>query len=60
MRVLVVEDDEDLARQLRECLVDAGYVIDVAPDGEEGHYLGANEPYDAGDRRDHGARALAA
>jgi two-component system OmpR family response regulator len=47
MRVLVVEDDSDLARQLSECLVDAGYVIDVAPDGEEGHYLGANEPYDA-------------
>ena len=47
MRVLVVEDDDDLARQLRDCLVDAGYVIDVAPDGEEGHYLGANEPYDA-------------
>jgi two-component system OmpR family response regulator len=47
MRVLVVEDDSDLARQLCECLVDAGYVTDVAPDGEEGHYLGANEPYDA-------------
>jgi two-component system OmpR family response regulator len=47
MRVLVVEDDGDLARQLRDCLVDAGYVIDVASDGEEGHYLGANEPYDA-------------
>src|SRR5918996_4374920 len=47
MRVLVVEDDDDLARQLRDCLIDAGYVIDVAPDGEEGHYLGANEPYDA-------------
>jgi two-component system, OmpR family, response regulator len=47
MRVLVVEDDDDLARQLRDCLVDAGYVIDVALDGEEGHWLGANEPYDA-------------
>ncbi len=47
MRVLVVEDDDDLARQLRDCLIDAGYVIDVAPDGEEGHWLGANEPYDA-------------
>ena len=47
MRVLVVEDDDDLARQLRDCLVDAGYVIDVAPDGEEGHYLGDTEPYDA-------------
>ena len=46
MRVLVVEDDVDLARQLKECLSDAGYAVDL-PDGEEGHYLGANEPYDA-------------
>ena len=41
MRVLLVEDEEDLARQLRESLVDAGYAVDVAHDGEEGHYLGA-------------------
>jgi two-component system OmpR family response regulator len=47
MRVLVVEDDADLARQLHDCLSDAGYAVDLAPDGEEGHYLGANEPYDA-------------
>ena len=47
MRVLVVEDDADLARQLQDCLSDAGYAVDLAPDGEEGHYLGANEPYDA-------------
>ncbi len=47
MRVLVVEDDADLARQLQTCLKDAGYAVDVAPDGEEGHYLGANETYDA-------------
>jgi two-component system, OmpR family, response regulator len=47
MRVLVVEDDMDLARQLKDCLTDAGYAVDLAPDGEEGHYLGANEPYDA-------------
>ncbi|MEL6962163.1 MAG: response regulator transcription factor [Pseudomonadota bacterium] len=47
MRVLLVEDEEDLARQLQESLVDAGYAVDVAHDGEEGHYLGANEPYDA-------------
>jgi two-component system, OmpR family, response regulator len=47
MRVLVVEDDADLARQLRDCLTEAGYAVDLATDGEEGHYLGANEPYDA-------------
>jgi two-component system OmpR family response regulator len=47
MRVLVVEDDADLARQMKDSLVEAGYAVDLAPDGEEGHYLGANEPYDA-------------
>jgi DNA-binding response OmpR family regulator len=47
MRVLVIEDDADLARQLKDCLGEAGYAVDLAADGEEGHYLGANEPYDA-------------
>jgi two-component system, OmpR family, response regulator len=47
MRVLVVEDDADLARQLQTSLRDAGYAVDVATDGEEGHYLGTNESYDA-------------
>ena len=47
MRVLVVEDDADLARQLATSLRDAGYAVDLATDGEEGHYLGATEPYDA-------------
>lgn len=47
MRVLVVEDDRDLARQLNEALSEAGYAVDVACDGEEGHFLGSSEPYDA-------------
>ncbi|WP_336057852.1 response regulator transcription factor [Nitratireductor sp. CH_MIT9313-5] len=47
MRILVVEDDKDLNRQLCEALSDAGYVVDTAHDGEEGHFLGDTEPYDA-------------
>ncbi len=47
MRVLVVEDDPDLGRQLTEALSQAGYAVDLAPDGEEGHFLGDTEPYDA-------------
>ncbi|ESW83163.1 response regulator transcription factor [Mesorhizobium sp. M1005] len=47
MRVLVVEDDKDLNRQIGDALVDAGYVVDRAFDGEEGHFLGDTEPYDA-------------
>jgi two-component system, OmpR family, response regulator len=47
MRVLVVEDDENLNRQLVTALTEAGYVVDSAADGEEGHFLGDTEPYDA-------------
>ncbi|MGB3644824.1 MAG: response regulator transcription factor [Mesorhizobium sp.] len=47
MRILVVEDDKDLNRQVADALVDAGYVVDRAFDGEEGHFLGDTEPYDA-------------
>jgi len=47
LRLLVVEDDPDLNRQLATALTDAGYVVDRAFDGEEGHYLGDSEPYDA-------------
>jgi len=47
MRILVVEDDPDLNRQLSEALKTAGYVVDSARDGEEGHFLGDTEPYDA-------------
>ncbi|MGH6908211.1 MAG: response regulator transcription factor [Burkholderiales bacterium] len=46
MRLLVVEDDPDLNRQLVSALQDAGYVVDKAVDGEEGHFLGDTEPYD--------------
>ena len=47
MRILVVEDDPDLVRQLVTALGDAGYAVDQAGDGEEGHFLGDTEPYDA-------------
>ena len=47
MRVLVVEDDDDLRRQLAEALAETGYAVDVAGNGEDGHHLGDTEPYDA-------------
>ncbi|MEQ8402876.1 MAG: response regulator transcription factor [Roseitalea porphyridii] len=46
MRILLVEDDAELNRQIKESLEDAGYVVDAALDGEEGHFLGDTEPYD--------------
>lgn len=47
MRILVVEDDENLNRQIKGALDDAGYAVDTAFDGEQGHFLGDTEPYDA-------------
>ena len=47
MRMLVVEDDADLNRQLVTALQEAGYAVDSATDGEDGHFLGDTEPYDA-------------
>jgi two-component system OmpR family response regulator len=45
--LLVVEDDPDLNRQLVAALQEAGYVVDSATNGEDGHFLGDTEPYDA-------------
>jgi len=47
MRILVIEDDTNLNRQIKDALTEGGYAVDVAFDGEEGHYLGDTEPYDA-------------
>src|SRR5947208_15633610 len=47
MRGLIVEDEPNLGRQLRSTLEGAGYAVDLATDGEDGHYLGATESYDA-------------
>ena len=47
MRVLVVEDEPNLLRQLKAALEGAGYAIDTAADGEDAHYLGSTENYDA-------------
>lgn len=47
MRILVVEDNADVARQIKSTLDHELYVVDIALDGEEGLFLGATEPYDA-------------
>src|SRR5262245_15166739 len=47
MRVLVVEDEAALTRQLTDALVQAGYAVDAAADGERGDFLGRTEQYDA-------------
>jgi two-component system OmpR family response regulator len=47
VRLLLVEDDKNLNRQIATALADAGYAVDKAFDGEEGQFLGETEPYDA-------------
>ena len=47
MRILIVEDEPTLARQLRQTLESSGYAVDSAHDGEEGQFLGETESYDA-------------
>ena len=47
MRILIVEDDPVLSRQLAGTLSRAGDAVDCAGDGEQGHFLGDTEPYDA-------------
>src|SRR5436305_9618698 len=47
MRLLLVDDDKVRQRLLKKALSEAGYVVDAAVDGEEGHFLGDTEPYDA-------------
>ncbi len=47
MRLLIVEDDPSLRRQLCDRLTAEGYAIDTAADGEEAAFQGETEPYDA-------------
>ena len=47
MRLLLVEDEPTLRKQLRAGLEDAGYVVDVADNGRDAQHLGETEPFDA-------------
>ena len=46
MRILVIEDNVELTRQIKSTLEHALYVVDVAGDGAEGMFLGDSEHYD--------------
>jgi len=47
LRVLIVEDNQEVARQIKVALEQELFIVDVANDGEEGWFLGDTEPYDA-------------
>jgi DNA-binding response OmpR family regulator len=47
MKVLLVEDDALLAREIARALRKENFAVDIAADGEDGHHLGDTESYDA-------------
>ncbi len=46
MRILLVEDEKDLADIVKQGLEEEGYAVDVPHDGEEGLYMAENFPGD--------------
>ncbi|MDT8319765.1 MAG: response regulator transcription factor [Xanthomonadales bacterium] len=47
MRILIIEDNQQVARQVGQALKGARYVVDTTFDGEQGWFLGDTEDYDA-------------
>ncbi len=47
MRLLVVEDDQELSGPLKQQLTRAGFAVDLAENGVDGEFMGREEPYDA-------------
>lgn len=47
MRVLLVEDEGELATRVREALLDAGFAADLAADGADAEFRGQTEDFDA-------------
>jgi two-component system OmpR family response regulator len=46
MKLLIVEDDKDVAAYLKRALSEAGHTVDAAASGRDGLLLAAGEPYD--------------
>ncbi len=46
MRLLLIEDDLPLSNYLKTELVNAGFAVDMACDGEQGEFMGSKEQYD--------------
>jgi heavy metal response regulator len=47
MRILVVEDEVKIAQFIKRGLKEEGYAVDVAEDGEAGHFMLSSNEYDA-------------
>ena len=47
MRILIIEDDQEIARYLRKGLSEAGHIVEHADNGRDGLYLATGESFDA-------------
>ncbi|KAB2943532.1 MAG: response regulator transcription factor [Hyphomicrobium sp.] len=47
MRILLVEDDEEIAVRLARGLKAAGFIVDRASNGDDGYMLGRDQKFDA-------------
>lgn len=47
MRLLVIEDEQKIARALKKALEQDHYAVDVATNGDDGYAMATTEPYDA-------------
>jgi two-component system, OmpR family, response regulator len=47
MRILVVEDEIEIAKDIAECLGEAGFAVQTCGNGEDAWFLGSTEIYDA-------------
>jgi heavy metal response regulator len=47
MRILVIEDEVKIAQFIKRGLKEEGYAVDIAGDGEEGHFMLSSNEYDA-------------
>jgi len=47
MRILLVEDDQPLAQELKSALNRAGYATELSHDGVDGEFMGNEEEFDA-------------
>jgi two-component system OmpR family response regulator len=47
MKILLVEDDRQLAREIAQALHAENFVVDIAADGVDGQHMGETEAYDA-------------
>jgi len=46
MRLLIIEDEKDLAENLKKGLTEEGFAVDISTNGEDGLFAAETEPYD--------------